>query len=92
MKKRRQKTKAELVMEWQMARIDRNVILGQRLAMMIDILIMNDVYEWSTEEIENHLDYMQKFLESYNAGNEDVGKLIDSIKENLGIDVLGGIE
>lgn len=89
MKKRRQKSREQVILEMKSLHRDKNTIIGMRVCQAIDILIFNDVYEWSTEKITKHLELMDEYLQSYNAGNEDIYDQINLIRDELGIDLLG---
>jgi hypothetical protein len=87
--KHRPKSKAQIIAEMKAVRVERNVILGQRVTMMIAIAILHDKDGWTAEELNQFVQDVADYLDSYNAGNEDVGALADNIRDELGIDLLG---
>jgi hypothetical protein len=87
--KHRPKSRAQMIAELQTARIEKQVILGQRVALMIVIAILHDKDGWTAEDLNQLVDDVAEYLDSYNAGNEDVGALVDNIRDELGIDLLG---
>lgn len=89
MKKRRQRTRAQIILEMRSQHRDKNTVIGMRVCQAIDILIYNDVYGWTSKEITDHLQLMDEYLQSYNAGNEDIYEQINRIRDELGIDLLG---
>ena len=77
------KMKAELEKEIKDAQIR-----GFKIGMMSAVSVLNDVYWFEDEELQDVMEKMQAFMMSIVDGNEDVDKLNKEVEAMTGINIL----
>lgn len=87
--KHRQRTRKEILAEYKQRRADMHTVIGGRVGMITAIAVLWDYFDFSKEDIELFIDKSKELIDSYNNGNEDPSQWIESIKTEIGIDMLG---
>lgn len=86
--KHKPRSKAAMLAELEYAKMSKDIIVGNRVSLMVSICILWDKFDFSKDEVIDFVASHDEFLRSYNAGNENLSAIIDNIKAETGIDML----
>ena len=89
--KHKQLSRAEVIARMQQEKVDKHVVLGARVGMMVCICVLWDYFDMRErpEDMDLFIDKCMEFMQAYEEGRLNIEETMDALKEQVGIDMLG---